>query len=276
MKKLQWTDWARERLLPLPGETWTLTADLKKAEKAVLKAGGGQVPAAPTVKEEVQRAVSLRVHERYNPQGNYPRDTCGRDLVDVWCARRGVAFATEVLIAVCRQPREKANHRAYELRLDGQPWGRLREHLAVADAKERKAALALAATARKADKKSELPAALAYAFCEQAWVKEALPRALDKGYGQLALLTALTDKKKLREALVFLLGETEEYVAKYQLVEYLYPHMPTVLQLLDDADAPMVVRAGEQAWNKATRKPWLEIVGCLQTPAAKAFVKKYA
>jgi hypothetical protein len=257
--------------------------DLKKAEAKV-----PGIPAKPKQADEVKRALELRVNERYGSDGNLPRDEAVlRALVDLWVARAGVVFATEVLLAVCAKPQEPRNSApsgaAYELRRDGQPWARLREHLAAASEADQAAAKALAAKARSA--KSELRQAVAYAFADPSWVAADLDGMFEAGYGQLALLTALPDAATARQALLRLLGKADidEYIAEYQLVEEAPPHMPNLIATLDSADAALVKEAAKLAWNKVVAKPWLELVGSLgkakggakpaKAPAKKAAAK---
>ena len=47
------------------------------------------------------------------------------------------------------------------------------------------------------------------------------------------------------------------------------------MKVLPDADAALIVEIGQSCTTKAIRRPWLEIVGSLTTPAAVAFVAKY-
>lgn len=278
--KTTWTKWAQDRVLPFPGDAWTVKVALKKAEANINKAGGAAVPDVPKVADEVKRGVKLRLNETYDVKGNHPRDTFGRDLVDVWITRAGVPFALEVLIAICETPQLPSlasphGPRTYRLRRDGQPWARLREHLHAIAKEERDEAHKLAAKARSA--KSELRQALAYAFCDAAWVEADMPAALKKGYGQLALLAACANARQARDALQFLMRDVGEGgVPKYQLIEEGVTHMPNLMRMLDDKDAPLVVAAARRAWNGASRKPWLEVVGSLTTSEAKAFVKEHA
>ena len=64
-------------------------------------------------------------------------------------------------------------------------------------------------------------------------------------------------------------------VPKYQLIEEAPAHIPNLMRILEDDDAPLIVAAARRAWNTASRKPWLEIVACLDTPEAKAFVEEH-
>ncbi len=274
--KAKWTKWAADRLLPVPGDEWTVDVKLKKAEGNIAKGGGDVVPAKPAVKTEVKRGVDLRLNEVYDEKGNHPRDTLGRDLVDVWCARAGVAFATEVVIAIgAEKQRARASipggPRPYRLRRDGQPFARLREHLAACSAADRKSAHEIAKGAR--DAKSDVKQAVAYAFCDEAWVAADIKHAWQMGYGQLALLASLQTAKQGRDALAVL---TSAAVPKYQLIEEAPAHIPNLMKVLDDDDAPLIVAAAKRAWNAASRKPWLEIVACIDSAEAKAFVKEHA
>lgn len=252
--KTNWTKWAAAYVQPVRGKPWTLDVNLKKAEKSV-----PGVPAKPTLAEEVARAVKLRVNERYGPDGNHPKGTAVRDFVDVLVARAGVAFATQVLIEACAKGQLPTatypRGRDYLLRHDGQPWRRLREHLAVASPAEVAAAKKVATAGRK--RKGEVPPALAYAFCEPSWVKQDLPGMFENGYGQHALLAAISDAKTARAALVRLLED--EDIARYQLVEEAYPHVPNLMMVLGDKDATLIKRALERGWNNKTRKPWQEL-----------------
>lgn len=304
-------DWSasatvRARVLPFPGkgapshlaapQPWAMKIDLKKAEAAIKKAGGGSVPASPSVDAEVKRGIQLRLNEQYDEKGNWAKDTLPRDLVDVWCARAGVAFATHVLVTICDEPQlARAStpkvRQPYKLRRDGLPWSRLREHLAAAD-RDRDAAheAAVRAGARKA--KHEARQGVAYAFCDQAWAQDDLKGALSEGYGQLAVIAALQDAQAIRDAMLFLMGERKvagvAAAPKYQLIENLVPHVPTLMCALlgdkddkdnkdDKDDKDLIVRAAGQAWNAAVRKPWLEIVRCLASTNkdAKAFVAQH-
>lgn len=281
--KAKWTKWAEEKLLPFPGDprdTWTVDVNaksLKKSEANIAKGGGGAVPAKPTIKAEVKRGIDLRLNEVYGEKGNHPRDTFGRDLVDVWCARAGVAFATEVLVAITDEPQREEAHRPghrppYRLRRDGQPWARLREHLAACSADERKQAHAIAKDAR--DAKHEARQAVAYAFCDAAWVAADIKDgALKKGYGQLALLASLENAQQGRDALALLMSNA---VPKYQLIEEAPAHIPNLMKVLDDDDAPLIIEAAKRAWNAASRKPWLEIVACIDSAEARAFIQEHS
>jgi hypothetical protein len=271
--KVTWTAWAQARVLPYPGEAWTVEVDLPAAEKRLAKAGA-IVPASPEVEAEIERARSLRVNERYNEKGNHPTDSNGRDLVDVWVARAGVVFATRCAIGVCSVAR--TDGKPYELRLDAAPWGRLREHLAAASKADLAAAKALAKPARTA--KSELRQAVAFAFADPAWAASHYEQMFEDGYGQLALLAVIPDAKTGRLALKRLIEEgpdPDEYIAPFQLVENGYPFVPALMTRLDDADVDLVVRCAGRAWNNATRKPWLEIVASLDAPSAKKFLAKH-
>lgn len=260
--KVNWTKWAAERVVPVPGVPFTLKINLTKAEKAV-----PGVPAKPKLAEEVARGISLRLNECYSETGNHPRDTFGRDLVDVWCARAGVAFATHAVIATCAKgqlpsPRN-ATARPYRIRIDGQPWRRLREQLAAASPADRAAAKAIAAKARKKTAAyAEVRCGIAYAFCDPAWVKAELAGMFEEGYGRLVLLAAMPDAKTARAALVRLLDDPD--IATYQLVEEAPPHVPNLMLSLDDKDAPLIRRALDKAWNKATKKPWQELVASMK------------
>jgi hypothetical protein len=272
---VEWTAWARARLRPYPGDSWQVAVDLKKAESKIKG-----VPAAPTVDDEVARAIELGVNERYDTKGNLPRDTTPSDLVDILCARAGVAFATEVVVRACSEPQRARPHapnvrNPYAIRHDGQPWGRLREHLAAAPPADRAAAHAAAATARARNDESRQ--AVAYALCDPTWVAEDTDSMFARGYGTLALLAAQPDAATARDALARLLGKTgrEEYIAPYQIVEEAFPHLPTLMLRLADDDASLVVEAARRAWNTATRKPWLEIVACIQTDEARAFLAEH-
>ncbi len=52
--------------------------------------------------------------------------------------------------------------------------------------------------------------------------------------------------------------------------------MPNLMRRLDDADAGLVLEAAKTAWNKATRKPWLELAACLPGKPAQAFLAEHA
>ena len=114
---MQWTKSAKARLLPYPGDAWTVACDPSKSNKALAKTVGA-VPDEPELEAEVARGVVARLDHRYDEKGNHARDTRGRDLVDLWCARGGVCFALEVLIAIARTrpAANTASQKAYEIR----------------------------------------------------------------------------------------------------------------------------------------------------------------
>ena len=270
--KLTETPWVRGRVLPFEP-----TAPIAKSRGDVL-----------VVADEVACAVALRVNERYATTGNYPRDRHGRDLVDEWCARGSVAFAMEAAIAMTNiRQRGRADVapkgylRPYEIRHDGQPWWRLREHFWAAPSADRANALALAEAAWDPsqvgvelddDLPNDLPFALAFVTCKPAWVKKVSAAALDEGYGKLCVLAAVRDPAAARKMIATLMA----IVAKYQVIENGWPFIPTLLSILDDGDAALIVSAARIAWNKAVRKPWLEIAKCLPpTPDALAFLKEH-
>lgn len=260
--KVTWTKWAAERVVPVPGQPFELKTNLKKAEKAI-----PGVPVKPTLADEVTRGVTFRLCERYNEKGNHPRDTFGRDLVDLWCARAGVAFATEAVIATCAKGQQRSDPsqraRPYLLRIDGQPWRRLREQLAAASPADRAAAKAVAAKGRKKKAEyDEVRCGIAYAFCDPAWVRAELEGMFEEGYGRLALLAAMPDAKTARNALVRMLDDPD--IATYQLIEEAPPHVPNLMLSLEDKDAPLIRRALDKAWNKATKKPWQELVASMK------------
>ncbi|MFV8751116.1 hypothetical protein ACNOYE_11280 [Nannocystaceae bacterium ST9] len=256
---IHWTKAARSRLLPYPGEPWPLILDLRASTKALGKSVGA-VPEQPTLAAELARGLAARLGDRYDEQGNHPHDLLGAHLVDLWCDRRDVVFATEVLIAIAR-----ACPTPYALRKDGLPWSRLREHLLSAPADVRAQARALAAAARS-EPAGELRPALAYAFCERAWVDEDLDEALRQGYGQLALLACLTEPAAIA-------GAIERVVETlFQLIEEAVPHMPNVMSRLGDEGASLIVTCAGLAWDKASRVPWLDLVACYDTPEAAAFL----
>jgi hypothetical protein len=268
---IQWTKSLRAKLLPYPGDDWTTESDLRKAAKAIEKIAGA-VPEHPTLEAEVQRGLTARLDHRYNEAGNHPRDTLGRELVDLWCARRGVEFATEVLIAIARTRPANAQTREdkpYKLRRDGQPWGRLREHLLGGSSEQLEAARALAERAR-GEPAGELRPALAYAFCDADWVAEDLEAALKAGYGQLALLSCLSAEPAAATLRKMIGG------VRFQLIEEAVPHIPNVMSRLGEAGSSLIVGIAELAWDKSSRKPWLELVGCYDTEEARAFVAKHA
>lgn len=260
--KANWTKWARAQLLPVPGEPWKVSVDLKKSQTKV-----PGVPAKPALDAEIARGGELRLNERYDEKGGHPRDTIARDLVDIWVARAGVAFTTQVLLGACTQPRRETVSRKgppppYDLRRDGQPWARLREHLAAASETDRAAAKKLAEAARGRD--DELRQAVAYAFCDPAWVAEDLEQMFRDGYGQLALLAALPDASSARMVLQRLLADQ---IRKFQLVEEAPPHMPNLVARLDEADADLVRQARDRAYKATLRKPWDALVDSLPAPS---------
>ncbi len=268
--KVIWTAKARANLVPLYGEPWTVVANAKKSATAIGKAGGGVVPDAPTVAAEVARGTKLRVGEPYTAAGGEPKDRLGCDLVDRWCATAGVAFATEVLVGIARKRhRGNAAGKRYQLRYDAQPWLRLREHLVVASPEDLAAARANAAPHRKGPL-GDLPIALAFTFCDPKWVAADLAKALETGYGNLAILTCLTDAAAVRRAIKGLLARTD----LYQLIEHGYRFMPNAMRVLTDADAALILDAARRAWTKQVRKPWLELVGSIPTTAAHACLRE--
>ena len=259
---IRWTTKAKALLLPFPGDEWTIAK-----RPARTKVPDGTLDVA----KEVKRGLKHRLEHRYNAKGNHTHDTLGRALVDAWCARANVAFATEVLIAICKTPhKSKATPwpTLYQLRWDGQPWARLREHLACASDDARERAHALAAAARD-EAKGELGAALAYAFCDEDWVTAELDPAIESGYGQLAVLAATRDATQLRAAFERLMT-----APRYRFEE-IVPHVPCVMRVLGDAGAGLIVKAAGGASSNKARKPWLEFVACYATPEARAFVKKH-
>lgn len=246
----------------MPGDAWRIDVKLAKAEAKV-----PGVPAAPDLSTEILRGAQLRLNERYDAKGKHPRDTIPRDLVDIWCARAGVVFATQALLGACAMERQlglSLETKLYELRRDGQPWARLREHLAAASEADRAAAKLHAARART--RSDQLRPAVAYAFCDPTWVAEDLEAMFKHGYGRLALLTALPDAATARAALLRLLGEAaiDERIPSYQLFEEATPHLPNLLQRLDDTDAALIHKARAKAWNATVRKPWDELLACLE------------
>lgn len=269
---MQWTKAARARLLPYPGhESWTVCSDLRESSKALAKAGLGPVPDEPELAPEVERGVAARLDQRYNLAGNHPKDTLPRDLIDLWVGRRGVVFATEVVLAIaetCPPVAKTFTDRPYDIRWDGQPWARLREHLFASGPGEFAAARQLAARARTKPA-GALRFALSYAFCEPNWVDADLDDALDQGRGPLCVIAAIADPIRA-EAVVRRMMDPS--YRKYELIEEAVQHMPCVMSRLGDAGADLILEAAAMAWNKPSRKPWLELVRCYETPEAHAFV----
>lgn len=235
-----------------------------------LKKSEAKVPGVPAKKldlaTEIARGAELRLNERYDEKGNWARDSVPRDLVDIWCARTGVAFATQALLGACAvklRPGSQLPGRPYGIRRDGQPWARLREHLAAASDSDRTAAKTHAAKART--RTDELRQAVAYAFCDPTWVAEDLEGMFKEGYGRLALLTALPDAKTARAALLRLLGEAgiEERIPLYQLYEEAPIHIPNLVQQLDDSDADLLLKAQAKAFSTKVRKLWDDLVACI-------------
>ena len=273
---IHWTKAARSRRLPYPDDPWPLVLDLRASTRALTKPSKtapaiGPVPERPELETEVARGLAARLDDRYDESGNHPRDLMGRHLVDLWCTQRDVVFATEVLIAITRTRPVKAlsfTDKPYELRKDGLPWSRLREHLLGGSPELRERARAVAAQARR-EPAGELKPALAYAFCEREWVDEDLDDALAHGYGQLALLACLTEPARIAGAI--------EQIVKilYQLIEEAVPHMPNVMHQLGDEGAPLILSCAGLAWDKASRKPWLDLVRCYDTPEALAFLARH-
>jgi hypothetical protein len=98
---MQWTKSAKARLLPYPGDAWTVAANPTKSSRALAKTVGA-VPDEPVLADEVARGVAARLDLRYSETGNHPRDSRPRDLVDLWVAHGGLCFALEVVIAIAR------------------------------------------------------------------------------------------------------------------------------------------------------------------------------
>jgi hypothetical protein len=280
--KTVWTTWAAARVLPFPGQPWTVRAlDLKKSAARVAKAGGGEVPAKAVLADEIARGVTLRLAERYNVQGNDPKETIADDVVDLWVDRGGVPFAIEAAIGVTRTKVGVAPGERYNLRRDGRPWTRLREH-AVAGGVD----VGALPVVRKAWGKgaweigaSELPYALAFLTCDRAWVDRVVAQCdvNDKDevpapdYGQTCVLAAVTDPARASE----LLRITDKQPMGFHITEEAYDFIPTLMQVLPDAEAGYLVDIAESCSSKAIRKPWLEIIGSLTTAKAKAFVAKH-
>lgn len=249
----------------MPGEPWRVAVNLKKAEAKI-----PGVPKKLDLATEILRGAELRLNERYDEKGNWARDSIPRDIVDIWCARAGVVFATQALLGACAvklRPGLQLPGRPYGMRRDGQPWGRLREHLAAASESDRAAAKVHAAKART--RTDELRAAVAYAFCDPTWVAEDLEGMFKEGYGRLALLTALPDAKAARAALLRLLGEAgiNERIPAYQLFEEAPPHIPNLVQQLDDSDADLIHKAQAKAFSAKVRKLWDDLAASLVSAA---------
>ncbi len=262
---IHWTKSARSRLLPYPGETWPLEIDLSASIRAA--ASVGVVPDQPTHESELARGLAAHLDERHEP-GNRSSSPLARHLVDLWCHRRDVVFATEVAIAIA-ETRPATTDNPYSLRKDGQPWARLREHLLSAPSDLFEQARAVAASARTRGA-GELRPALAYAFCERDWVDEDLDEALREGYGRLALLACLTDHGQIADAI-------EQVAATlHQLIEEAVPHFPNVMSRLGDDGAALIVTCAGLAWDRPSREPWLNLVRCYTTPEAKAYLAHHA
>jgi hypothetical protein len=264
--------------LPFPGEPWQPKVDIAASVQRLAKVGVA-IPQKPALADEVKRALELRLHCNYGPDGNRPKDIHGRDAVDLWVAGAGLAMTTEILVEACKRGHHQASRPAqfgdapYNVRTDGLPWSRLREHLVAASEGDRADARKVAAAARKAKKQAgnELGPAVAYAFCDDAWVAEDLEAALEHGYGRLCLLAALATPAQAKHALEVMKTEAP----KYMLLENGYTHMPNLMVRLADADADLVIDICEMAWNKAVRKPWLDIAACLSTPRAIGFLEEH-
>ena len=264
--EIEGSPWAKARLLPVPGRD---ACEIDLSDTLTL----GEMP----FEELLEFGVAQRVPERYNEKGNHPSDKHGDNLVDTCVATGGVQLATKFLLEVCGQ-RSTANllrSDRYELRQDAAPWGQLRRHLAAASPQARDQAKALATTARTmSDHRKQ---AVAFAFCDPDWVREDLESALHEGYGLLCLLAALETPAQARDALATLLGKQAGSAKPplYQLIEEGVWFMPNLLRTLDAADAPLVLEAARRTWNKAVRKPWLEIVACLPGADAQAFLDEH-
>lgn len=253
---IEWSTTVAKRLLPFPGRG----VALKPRPAAALAAAIGEaLPASLSEDVEVERGVRLGIHRRYDDQGRHLRSAVAPALVDAWVQREGLAFATAVLARVCREPvpatPASPHPRAYQLRHDGEPWRRLRQHLAATTSAG--APLAAAQSAR-AGAPGELGAALAYAFCEPAWVAAELEDAFARGYGRMAVLAAITDP-----ALALSAGERLVSLRpRYQLYEEAVPHVPTLAQTMGDAGRGVVEAMVAGAYGTGVRKPFAELLAC--------------
>jgi hypothetical protein len=44
---------------------------------------------------------------------------------------------------------------------------------------------------------------------------------------------------------------------------------------LGDAGSSLVIEVARTAWDRRSRKPWLALVGCYETPEAEAFLAEF-
>jgi hypothetical protein len=256
--ELAWTPWAQERLLPVPGND---AFEIDLSDTLTL----GEMP----FDELLEFGIAQRVPERNNEKGNPATDSHGDRLVDTCVATGGVELATRFLVEVCGRVSEGI----YGIRRDGAPWGRLRQHLAAASPEERKKAKAIAAKAR--DFTDQRRQAVAFAFCDPAWVAEDFPEVFRHKYGKLALIASLSTAEQAREAMWRLLGKDDTFPPPHYLVEEAVAFIPNLMRVMDAADADLIIEGAKLAWNKSTLKPWLEIVACLPGKKAQAFLAKH-
>ena len=255
------------QLVPFPGDPFTLK--LKKPE-ALEKALGVKVPAIPDLATEAERAHELRVNRRYNEKGSWDRSPVGAMLLDLWVQRGGLAFATGALIKACnrRLPRHNPpGEQPFDLRRDGQPWRRLREHLVASkDAKAVDAAHAEAARFWKLKPVDgfqeqtfrDLRCGLAFAFCDAAWVSEMIDPMFEEGYGCWCALAAVRDPKQARKLLERMVKED----LRFQLYEEAVVFLPTLVKTAGSAARPALEAMIEGAFNNKVKKPFLALLDC--------------
>jgi hypothetical protein len=248
--------------------------DLDSSAARIAKAGGGEVPTSPTLATEAARGAKLRINERYSATSMIPRDRLGDDLVDLWVARAGFAFALEATIAATRIDKGGVGpDERYELRRDAKPWPRLREH-AVANHIDVEPLVAKAwGNGTWKLGMSELPFALAFLTCKRDWIDRVVAQAVDGylDYGQQCVLAAATDLKHASS----LLRSCARNPQRFQLDEEGFEFVPTAMRVLPDSDAEVLVAVAETCASKKTRAPWLGIIGSLTTAKAKAFIAKH-
>lgn len=235
---------------------------------ALEKELGERVPAKPTQATEVARGVKRRIEACYDLKGNHDRSKTPALLVDLWVQRAGLAFTTGVLLDACSRPVPRVNMRgvtAYSLRRDAQPWRRLREHLVAAEPAQVKEAHAVAerwwkqkppAEALAHASVLEVRCALAFSFCDQAWVHEVLDEVFEQGYGRWAVLSAITEPKAALAALKRL----SSVDTAYQIYEEAVVHLPTLVKVAGPAARATLQKLRDRAFSKKVQKPFAELL----------------
>lgn len=247
------------QLVPFHGDAFTLK--LKKPE-ALEKVLGVQVPASPDEATEVARGHELRVNRRYDAEGRWDRTSTAADLVDLLAQRGGLAFTTAVLIKVCSLPIPRDGggpDQPFALRRDGQPWRRLREHLVASkDPSAVRAARDVAAQTWAQAEQDELRCALAFAFCEDAWVEAMIDPMFQKGYGRWAVLAAVRDPQQA----LALMKRIVKSDLRFQLYEEAVIHLPTLVKTAGPEGRAELEKMIERAWNEKVKKPFIALSAC--------------